>query len=278
VKPDSYLRAAEQAWLLIRPGFVSRRIPLLKKLRKKWDYENGELRKRAETCADGDYLQALAGLHIRHTEELARQEFRLCWKIWKDRGRAESPAFFQAVWDHCLDPIFTDRGHVIPGILRRVSRKQSSELETARAVNCFEEQLANLGKEFELGIEACDSQFLLPSKLGKNEAARGKPGPRTKRSPKFIKKARFLWRKAMRGQRRVSREELAEIARALDGELFHPPAKYLEKTAAKKLDDYNSEHWKTRVRTWQALVSLKSPKFDRDVRKMLSRCAHARPD
>src|SRR5208282_5435232 len=101
--------------------------------------------------------------------------------------------------------------------------------------------------------------------------------PRT-RSASFCAGAAGLWAEAMKQAtgKKVSCDQLKQIASELDRLNFVPPAEYLERTIAAGIRGFNSMHSNSKggpIKTWGKLVEYGDKDHLRGMRKLLSRCA-----
>lgn len=99
------------------------------------------------------------------------------------------------------------------------------------------------------------------------------------RSADFVRFAGDLWL-AARGESlngTVTPEQLKQIASSLDEQQYLPPAKYLERNAAKALREFNSKNSHSKIGpilTWARMVEHDDKDHLRDMRRLLSRCAN----
>lgn len=292
MKSDSSLTTVKQAWKLLRQDYDPQETLIFIESRGRWEDEREELKAKVRGRVDGEYLLALAGLEFRHTEQLALNCARVCCEIWKAQRRAESPAFFDAIWEYCLRPILINQSRTVVRNLKQAASHGCTNLETDTAVSLFQNWLAGLRTQFKLRIDSHSCKVLQQGILIENKAGPRKPGPHPNPmwTPEFTNFVRELWRENQNPKGQVRLPGLTKIASALDAKGYVPPALYLEKMAAKMLSDYNSSDAGTEsgpIRSWEELVKRGTPKVGRHrvlslivrgMRRMLSRIANARPE
>jgi len=104
-----------------------------------------------------------------------------------------------------------------------------------------------------------------------------KPGPSPKLPEAFVICAGTLWQRAISdNHRKVSKDQLRQIAAALDAAGHSPPSSYLEGKYARDLRDFNSRNSNSKIgplRTWSQLLSHADKDHVQGMRRLLSRCA-----
>jgi hypothetical protein len=105
---------------------------------------------------------------------------------------------------------------------------------------------------------------------------RRRPGRKPRLPRAFVVFAGTLWRDAKSQEKRVSENQLRQIAAELDVAGHLGPAKYLEGKYAEQVKNFNSRHSNSKIgplRTWSQLVSNGDKDHLQGMRRLLSRCA-----
>jgi hypothetical protein len=103
-------QTSAQAWKLIEKDYTLR----LSLVAREWATEHlrawnsvfAEGRKRGNS---GYYGSALADMEIADADKRAEWSYRACCEIWDIQGRTKNRAFFRAIFDSCLQPMFSTR-------------------------------------------------------------------------------------------------------------------------------------------------------------------------
>jgi hypothetical protein len=145
--------------------------------------------------------------------------------------------------------------------------------EIAVSSKWFQERCAELKM-----LEPLQSTRTIETQSRKGVNAK-KPGRASKLQPDFVEFAARLWIEAQceNGQtKKITVEQLKQIALELDAKGYVPPANYLEQRFAEELRRYNSHHSNSKtgpITNWTKLVTTADKDHVRGTRRLLSRCA-----
>lgn len=143
-------------------------------------------------------LRRLVEVEVDHTDRIAEKYYEACCEIWEMLGRRKCPAFFQAVLDHCLLPLFGQRGRAVERQLNLHHYPTAQPSEIDDAIARYGECLASLRTKWRnrLEIEAHNSQLLeqrreagAEAEAEADETIRAntrKPGPKRRRDREFV--------------------------------------------------------------------------------------------
>ena len=108
--PPYVVSTSTQAWKLIEKDYTLRR----NLVANRWDEEYPKAKNMlfAETRSRGNAAHlgpAWVKMEIAHTNQQAQLAYKTCCEIWEIQGRPKCRAFFRAVFDRCLQPLFSTR-------------------------------------------------------------------------------------------------------------------------------------------------------------------------
>jgi hypothetical protein len=123
--PLEVISTPEQAWNLMSDDFVLRNtrmtIGMTEQFQEDIEKIESELRR---TGRSGTGLQKCIELELKHTDDDAGKLYQACCDVWETQGRQRCRAFFQAIADYCLYPMFKKRR---AAVIRRLKRIDGSE-------------------------------------------------------------------------------------------------------------------------------------------------------
>lgn len=268
-------------WNTLRESLELRKIQIAAEAIRLFEDDVEKIRNRESSASR---LGDLVEIELDHTNRLAEKYYEACSEIWGMLGRRKCRAFFQAVLDYCLLPLFKQRKHAIERQVNRRRYPMTQPADIDRASVRYGERLASMRVIWRnrLEIEAHNSEIVEQKREPKPDEQTSvnsrKPGPRRRLPKEFVEVARDLWEKAQDDRGHVTHEKLEEIAADLDKREFNPPQKYLEKSAGEELARTNSRsaHSLGPIKTWRELARRGDKDAIRGMRKMLSRCANDR--
>lgn len=295
--PPYAVHTSIQAWKLIEKDYTLR-LSLVAHGRatehlKARNMLFAEARKRGNSS----YLApAWVDIEIADMNRRAEWSYNACCEVWQIQGRARCRAFFRAVFDWCLTPLFATRfssfkyelekhqtrthrripqgiSTIFGHMKREVDRLRSDWNTRLEIATRDAEHQERLSHELE-GEQAFTTLTSVQSGTNKK-----KPGRLPTRDPDFQALAGRLWMEEMKGGTRVGSHGLKRIASELDVSDFKKPSDYLEGSAAKELKAHNRNYGNSsekKIMTWTALVEEEDKDRLRAMRKVLSRCAAAR--
>jgi hypothetical protein len=121
------------------------------------------------------------------------------------------------------------------------------------------------------------NSIVVPSVRSAEQTRKQRPGRKPRLPREFVVCAGTLWRKAAsKKSRKVSHDQLQEIASAIDAAGYLPPSAYLEGKFAQELKAFNSRNSNSTtgpVKTWSQLVSRGDKDNLRGMRRLFYRCA-----
>jgi len=297
------IETPEQVWQHIYRDFELR-LPLIVSAMTEQFEHDVEERSPEEYRQDNEdnRLKTIVEIEMDYTAKTAEMFYQACCEIWEILGCQKSEAFFQAIFNYCLLPLFKQRGQALR---RQLKRRGSQEIDSGKldaAIGRYADYLASLEfkwrrrlvieernskkakrRDLDLSQRAVvEKDFGTPKTTECDDGSRThKPGPERKLDEKFVECAGRLWGKNQDTKRRVSKQKLLTIADCLDKKGYTPPKNYLEKRVADELKDFNSKNARTAsgsITCWKSLVNSGDKNFVAGMRKLLSRCAGHLPD
>ena len=260
----------------------------------------GERRIVHETAQSGNsagYLPKLFEFHEQLTDEWISRLYAAYCEAWQEQNRRICPEFIRAVRDHAIAQLIAARkSSVLAAVGLRAWR--TGEETNPYSLDEWERRMDRLKARWMGRLEswavACEYDAIRERQA--DSAQRGnqpvvsesnvydqrtdsqKLGRPQKLKTEFTGLAGNLWRAAMQlaSRKRVSNQQLADIALRLDEEGYVPPGDYLEPSYARQVKAYNSRNSHSKVgpvKTWSQLISLADKDHLRGMRRLLSRCA-----
>jgi hypothetical protein len=291
---------SHQAWNLIQNGYTLR----LSLVARDWETEHlqavnaviGEARKRGNAAYLGP---AWVEMELEDMNRRAEWAYKTCCDIWEMQKRPMCRAFYRAVFDWCLAPMFGTRvgcfqaelkmhqmrtrrnshdgnSRIFAHMNREVMRLRaewSTKLEIAR-LDAEQEQLA-LAREAQQA-RALAGQGQAKPIDGPVRTSRKALGRRPVRDRQFEALASQLWHQEHEIGKSLGIEGLRRIAQRLDDSGLGKPSEHLETKAAKALREHNRQYGKSPAKlimTWTALVDRGDKDQRLAMRRLLSRCA-----
>lgn len=242
------------------------------------------------------YLPARVELEIKNTDERAQALYDACCEVWEIHGLKRSRAFFRAVFDYCLTPLFATRRSCLQAeltsrdsVLRTPGGSTAAQRSLARRMDQLR---AKWNTKLEIETRDIETRERLaqardahtaqaPVRSSSPIANRSKTGRKERRAHDFTAFAGSLWKQKKGTTGRVSHDDLKAIGDELDSQKLIPPARYLEKNAAKELKARNSKNANSKsggaIQTWGVLVTRADKDDLRAMRRLLIRCASKQP-
>ena len=268
-----------------------------REFKKQHDDAINEIAYRASQSGNSaSYGPARTEFELRYIDERAKWSFQTCCEIWEIQGRWQSRAFFRAVFEKVLSPLFSAYPRSVATDMTMKDGRTGKLGRSTAVLEHFDRDVRGLTREWDkrLEIEARNNEYQerlagareaqethritvqKPKSSHEDKPQLKKPGPTRKRDSEFETLAGSLWREAQSPTGKVNEGGLARIAKALDASQFNKPSDYLEGKAAQDLKDHNQKFANSnakKIMSWTALVE----KGDKDqvaaMRKLLSRCA-----
>ena len=111
---------------------------------------NAEQRKRKNGAY---YLPARVDLEIKHTDERAQGLYAACCEVGDIHGTTRDRAFFRAVFDHCLTPLFATRRSCLQAELIRRDEIMRTPGSCSAALDHFARQMDKLRADWNTRLE-----------------------------------------------------------------------------------------------------------------------------
>jgi len=290
VRP-AHITSSIQAWKLIERDYTLRLQIVAPEWatehRRAWNAVFAEGRKRGNSAY---YGPALVEMEIADADKRAEWCFQTCCEIWELQGRTKCSFFLQAIFEWCLQPMFSTR----EGCMRHELELHGQRTRTAVSLDLSAigghmiRQMAKLRAKWNTKLEIAtrDNEYRgnkspKPEPAGRIESTtkpKSSPKPagrKPTRDPHFDRLARELWKRNQGPSGRVSTPALKRIATALDESPFCDPSDWLEGKAAEDLKKHNQKygHSQKKIVSWTDVVLRNQPNFKEAMRRMLSRCA-----
>jgi hypothetical protein len=140
-----------QAWDLMRETYDLR---LSEIVRERTERLQEDVEKISSAKGKGgnsrNYLDDRIEVELKHTNDRAERIYQLCCEIWSHKKCA---AFFQALFQNCLLPLFRGREGAVIGQLKEEHRSLKSARSDA-AIRSFGEDIACLRNEWKVRLDA----------------------------------------------------------------------------------------------------------------------------
>jgi hypothetical protein len=236
------------------------------------------IRKSGNTAG---YWPRFFELHEKLAEEWATKLFDAHCETWKEQNGVVSPAFIKWVRDTKIIPMIKQRQSTVISPLSRLRRPPDGiamrgwSLRMGKLVAQWNRKLE--AEAVRLKYRSVERPQQQTNTNSSNVLTQSKGRP-PKRAADFCARAGELWTEALKHAtgKKVSADQLAEIASELDRLKFVPPGEYLESSFASQVKTFNRNHSNAKrgpIKTWSKLVEHADKDHLRGMRKLLSRCA-----
>ena len=143
-----------------------------------WNAVFAEGRKRNNAAYAGP---ALIQMEIEHTDKRAAWSFETCCEVWEIQGRAKSRLFFRAVFETCLQTIFSVRENTFIAQLELHQRRANMEFPQGVPVivASFKREMQKLRSKWNTKLEIAnrDSEYQQQQSRDAQHTQRGAPAP-----------------------------------------------------------------------------------------------------
>jgi hypothetical protein len=260
IPPNSY-----QAWQLIQRGYTLR----LSLVARDWATEHlqavnaviGEARKRGNAAYLG---HAWVEMELADMNRRAQWAYKTCCEIWEIQKRPKCRAFYRAVFECCIAPIFATRASCFQAELKmhQMRTRQQSQNGNSRIFAHMSREVMRLRAEWNAKLEIAqidDEQAQLGAMRDSQQRAWAPTGQVTPvviqikgakktvgrkpfRNRQFEALAHQLWQEEHEPGKTLRIEGLRRIAQRLDDSGFGKPSDHLETRAAKALNEHNRHY------------------------------------
>lgn len=292
--PELLLRLTpEQVWGLLDHSLLNLKLQEVSE-------EMSELHQRDKTEVQWETLQkGNAAFYpvetcrrvVNRADETAQRNLEAVLYVWKVQGYKACPGLYRAIHPRLLTTMFGALSSSLQASLQSEDSRSGRAGRSKPALDHFLAEMTRLSgrwqRRLELLAKETEHQLVNENRL----STRSDPGQLnvgapaqlrveiSRRPPTFEEFAGRLWYEALRksANRRVSGQQLNQIADLLDGSEFTSIKEYLEGNFRDKLADFNQKNPRKAIHTWKQLATWKLPaiKLDggRAMRKVLSRSA-----
>lgn len=281
-----------QAWKSIQPDYVLRHSLVADDWAKEHlAAKNAVLHESMRKNNSGYLGSAWVDMEISDIDRRAEWAFRTCQEIWDLQGRMKCRPFFRAVFDECLQPMFSIREGCFQSELELYQTRtgKQSAPELSATLGAMKRQMDALRAKWNTKLEIESRNIETRERLSESREVsriqvpggssstlnRPQMGRKPKRSLDFIAFVENFWRQRKGHRRYVSLADLKAIADEMDLREFTPPADYLEAKAAKELRARNSRNSNSKnggpILTWRVLVEREDKDDLTAMRRLLRR-------
>jgi len=249
----------------------------------------------------GYYLHGRVELEIRDTNNRAQALYDACCEVRDIHGLKKDRAFYRAVFEYCLEPLFGTRRATITAELQLRYVRMRTAGNSSAAIGSLSRRMDQLRSDWniKLEIETRDNEARERSARERNidapasvargpqesdQLSSGQPKSRLGRKPRlpheFTVFAADLWKQRQGPTKHVIESDLKWMAAQLDAKAYTPPSDYLERKAAGELKQRNSRTANSKagpILNWGDLVARGDKHTLRAMRKLMSRCARKHP-
>lgn len=161
--PPHVITSSNQAWRLIEKDYTLRLSLVAPKFAEEHQQAKNELFAEARKRGNSAYLgPAWVDMEIADTNKRADWAYKACCEVWEIQGRVKCRAFFRAVFDWCLQPIFATRKGCFTGELNLYETRTRRTLPQGTAIlGHMTHQMGHLICEWntKLEIDARDNEY-----------------------------------------------------------------------------------------------------------------------
>lgn len=279
--PLPAIATPQQAWDILGEDVTLRHSLMV----REWNEQQQNVSKidfESNERGDSWYFPDRIDAEIKITDERAQELYDACCEVWEIHGLSKNRAFYRAVFEYSLQPLFDTRQIGLRCdiaryyIFKGVQENEAAPVFLATGMDDLRSKwntkLEIATRESEARARAArarEAQVLTASLV----SPKSKAGRPAKLSPEFIESAASLWRDKQNSSHRVSNGDLLLIARELDGLKFVPPAKFLGPKTAGELRSRNSRSSRSTagaILSWESLVHSKDKELVRAMRRLMS--------
>lgn len=289
--PLRAIATSQQAWNILREDVTLRHSLMVREWNEQRQKDISGIDFDSNERGDSWYFPARVELEIRDTNERAQGLYDACCEVWEIHGLSKNRAFYRAVFEFCLEPLFATRRSCVQSELTRRDTLKRNPGNCTAALGSFARRMDQLRSRWNTRLEketrdsetreraarareAQAGRTITRPEVSAFPTSKSKPGRPARLSHEFVAAAGRLWGEKQSATRRVSGGDLLSIADELDRENFVPPADFLPQKMAAELRQMNSKRAHSTsgaILSWTALVQSDDKDLVRTMRQLMSR-------